>query len=46
VALGIGVLLAAIYTLFSGRRAGLVSRLALVSLVLLAVAYRIELALK
>jgi hypothetical protein len=46
VAIGIGVLLAAIYTLFSGRRAGLITRLALVSLVLLAVAYGIEVALK
>jgi hypothetical protein len=46
VALGIGVLLAAIYTLFSGRRAGLISRLALASLVLLAVAYGIEVVLK
>jgi hypothetical protein len=46
VAIGIGVLLAAIHTLFSGHRAGLITRLALVSLVLLAVAYGIEVALK
>jgi hypothetical protein len=46
VAIGIGVLLAAIHTLSSGHRAGLVTRLALVSLVLLAVAYGIEMALK
>jgi hypothetical protein len=46
VAIGISVLLAAVYTLFSGRRAGLITKLALVSLVLLAVAYGIELALK
>jgi hypothetical protein len=46
VALGIGALLAALYTLFTGRRARLVSRLALASLVLLAVAYGIEVALK
>jgi hypothetical protein len=46
VALGIGVLLAAIYNLFSGRRSGLGLRLALAAAVLLAVAYGIELALK
>jgi hypothetical protein len=46
VAIGIGALLAALYTLFTGRRADLVPRLALVSLVLLAVAYGIEVALK
>jgi hypothetical protein len=46
VAIGIGVLLAAVYSLFSGRRADLVTRLALVSLVLLAMAYGIEVALK
>jgi hypothetical protein len=46
VAIGIGALLAALHTLFTGRRADLVPRLALVSLVLLAVAYGIEVALK
>src|ERR1700760_721428 len=46
VALGVGVLLAALYTLFSGRRARLVSGLALASLLVIAVAYGIEAALK
>ncbi len=45
-AIAIGVLAAAIYTLFSGRRAGLVFRLALTAAVVLAVAYGLELALK
>lgn len=46
VALGIGVLVAAIYTVFTGRRSGLVFRLALAAVVLLAVSYGLELALK
>jgi hypothetical protein len=46
VALGIGVLLLAVYNVFDGRRSGLVLRLALAAAALLAVAYGIELALK
>jgi hypothetical protein len=46
VALGIGVLLAAIYTLFTGRRSGLVFKLVLAAVVLFAVSYGLELALK
>ena len=46
VLLGFGFLLAALYTLFSGRRPGLAFRLALASAVVLAVAYGLELALR
>jgi hypothetical protein len=45
-ALGVGVLLAAIYTLFTGRRAGLTFKLALAAIVVFAVCYGLELALK
>jgi hypothetical protein len=44
--LGAGVLLAALYTLFSGRRAGLAFKLALAAIVVFSVFYGLELALK
>jgi hypothetical protein len=39
-------LLAALYTLFTGRRSGLVFKLALAAIVVFAVSYGLELALK
>jgi hypothetical protein len=45
-ALGVSVLLAALYTLFTGRKPGLVFKLALAAIVVFAVSYGLELALK